>query len=158
MNWPEYLMGFAEQAARKSKDSTKVGAVLVTSENVAILTGYNGPPRGVKDKPERFERPVKYLYASHAEANLIAHAARHGIRTDGCSVYVSHQPCASCMRTLIQAGIKRVVFGAGTFQAMDAERSAVICMSVESGAELLRYKDGITERLHYTEINKAFKD
>lgn len=74
MNWPEYLMGFAEQAARKSKDSTKVGAVLVTSENVAILTGYNGPPRGVKDKPERFERPVKYLYASHAEANLIAHA------------------------------------------------------------------------------------
>ena len=153
MNWPEYLMGFAEHAARKSKDSTKVGAVLVNPENVAILTGYNGPPRGVKDKPERFERPVKYLYASHAEANLIAHAARHGIRTDGCTVYVTHQPCAACMRTLIQAGIKRVVFGAGTFQAMDAERSAVICMAVESETELLRWADGKSERLHWLDIS-----
>lgn len=159
MTWPEYLMGFAEHAARKSKDSTKVGAVLVNPENVAILTGYNGPPRGVKDKPERFERPVKYLYASHAEANLIAHAARHGIRTDGCTVYVTHQPCAACMRTLIQAGIKRVVFGNGGFGSdkWGAERSAVICMAVEASVTLERYyDDGSVGRISFKEIDEAF--
>ena len=114
MNWNEYLMGFAQHASLKSKDSTKVGAILVGQNNVVLLAAYNGPPMGVADSPERFERPAKYLYASHAEANLVAFAARQGIRTNGCNVYVTHMPCASCARTLIQAGIHNIVFGNGT--------------------------------------------
>lgn len=56
-SWPGYLMGFAEHAATKSKDSTKVGAVLVGPGNTVLLTGFNGPPRGVVDSPDRRERP-----------------------------------------------------------------------------------------------------
>ena len=41
-----------------------------------LLTAYNGPPRGVQDLAARRGRPAKYLWASHAEANLIAFAAR----------------------------------------------------------------------------------
>ncbi|MDQ0505962.1 deoxycytidylate deaminase [Xanthobacter agilis] len=120
MEWMPYLMGFAEHAATKSKDPTQVGAALVGPGNEVRLTAFNGPPHGVKDLPERFERPAKYLFASHAEANLIAFAAREGIRTDGCTVFVTHMPCASCARTMIQAGIKAVFFGAGT-TSMPAE-------------------------------------
>lgn len=119
-NWPEYLMGFAQHAASKSKDSAQVGAVLVDDENTVILTAYNGPPRGVDDIPERRERPMKYLFASHAEQNLIAFAARKGIRTDGHTVYVTHFPCSGCAKTLIQAGIRRVIVGPGT-TSMPAE-------------------------------------
>jgi dCMP deaminase len=113
MNWHAYYLGFATWAAQKSKDSTKVGAILIGPDGEIRLTAYNGPPRGVNDTPERLIRPIKYLYASHAEANLIAFAARAGISTAGCTAYVTHHPCASCARTLIQAGITKVVIGDG---------------------------------------------
>ena len=136
MNWDEYYMGFAEHAAKKSKDSTKVGAILVDPDGAVILTGFNGPPRGTLDTPDRFERPNKYLFASHAETNLIAFAARRGIMTQGCKVYCTHFPCAACTRTLIQAGIVEVSHGGGTFQALETERGAVTIMCEEVGLRL----------------------
>ncbi|WP_062114069.1 deoxycytidylate deaminase [Aureimonas sp. AU40] len=128
-------MGFADHAAKASKDQTKVGAVLVRDRRV-LLTAFNGPPAGVRDLPERFERPIKYLFASHAEANLIAFAARSGITTEGAEVYTTHFPCASCARSLIQAGIKNVTFGAGAFMALDAERPSVLAMFDEAGVHV----------------------
>jgi len=114
-SWATYLMGFAEHAALKSKDSTKVGAILVGPHREVRLTAFNGPPIGVQDLEDRRERPRKYLFASHAEANLVAFAARVGIQTEGCTVYSTHQPCAACTRSLIQAGISRVIYRASTF-------------------------------------------
>lgn len=113
MGWEEYLMDFALHAAKKSKDSTQVGAVLVGPDKEVRLTAYNGPPRGVEDTEERRVRPAKYLYASHAEQNLVAFAAGEGISTKGCTVYVTHMPCSSCAKTLIQAGVAKVVVGSG---------------------------------------------
>jgi dCMP deaminase len=138
MDWSSYLMGFAEHAARKSKDSTQVGAALVGPEREVRLTAYNGPPRGVEDRPERRERPAKYLFASHAEANLVAFAAREGIRTAGCTVYVTHHPCSSCARTLIQAGVKTVVIGDGTTSMPAEEFHAAAEMFREARVEAFR--------------------
>lgn len=137
MNWADYYMGFARHAATKSKDSTKVGAILVGPDGEVRLTGYNGPPRGVRDIPQRFERPAKYLYASHAEANLIAFAAREGIRVAGCVVYVTHMPCASCARSLIQAGVSTVVYGNGMTSMPEEEFKAAREMFEEAGITLL---------------------
>lgn len=134
--WQNYLMGFAKHAATKSKDSTKVGAVLVGENREVLLSAFNGPPMGVEDRPERFERPTKYLFASHAEANLIAFAARRGIQTEGKAVYVTHMPCAACARTLIQAGITDVVYGSGTFVDLDAQQDAVLTMFREAEVDL----------------------
>jgi dCMP deaminase len=134
-SWEEWFMGFAEYAATKSKDQTKVGAALIGPFGEVRLTAFNGPPRGVRDLPERFERPAKYLYASHAEANLIAFAARAGIRTDECSVYVTHAPCATCARTLIQAGIQEVVFGPGKTSMPTEEFLAAGVMFEEANVE-----------------------
>ena len=140
MDWDDYYMGFAFHAAKKSKDTTQVGAVLVDPDGAVILTGFNGPPKGVTDQPNRFERPVKYLFASHAEANLVAFAARRGIPTKACRVYCTHLTCAACVRTLIQAGIVEIVYGPGTFQALEAERDAVIDMCYEAGVILREYR------------------
>lgn len=133
IGWPEYLYGFAEHAATKSKDSTQVGAVLVAQDGrTVLLTAYNGPPAGVADLPERRERPAKYLFAAHAEAGLITTAAREGIRTQGCTVYVSHHPCAGCARTLIQAGIRKVVYGPGKTSMPPEEFEAAAVMFAEA--------------------------
>lgn len=138
MDWPTYWMGFAQHAAAKSKDSTQVGAALIGPEGEVRLTGFNGPPKGVLDLADRRERPRKYLFASHAEANLVAFAAREGIRTAGCTVYVTHHPCSACARTLIQAGIAKVVVGPGTTAMPDDEFVAAAVMFKEAGVRVVR--------------------
>jgi dCMP deaminase len=136
MNWTTYLYGFAQHAAKKSKDSTQVGAALVGPDREVRLTGFNGCPRGVEDTPERRERPTKYLFTSHAEANTLAFAAREGIRTKDCTLYVTHHPCSACARSIIQAGISCVVVGDGITSMPDAEFVAASVMFKEAGVEV----------------------
>lgn len=132
-------MGFAEWAAKKSKDPTQVGAVLVGPEREVRLTAYNGPPKGVIDFDHRRERPIKYLYASHAEQNLVAFAAREGITTKGCTVFVTHYPCSSCARSLIQSGVERVVVGDGTTSMPEDEFRAAEQMFREADVLVTRH-------------------
>jgi dCMP deaminase len=135
VNWTEYHMGFAQHAAKKSKDpSTQVGAVAIGPLNQIVETGYNGLPRGVEDKPERMERPAKYTYTSHAEENLVAIAARP--RLAGTTVYVTHICCSRCARMLIQAGVSKVVSGPGTTSMPQEEFDAAIEMFSEAGVEV----------------------
>lgn len=136
MNWHEYLMGFALHAALKSKDDTQVGAALVGPNREVRLTGFNGPPRGVHDTADRRERPRKYLFASHAEQNVIAFAARQGIRTEGCTMYVTHHPCSACARSIIQAGIRCVIVGPGKTSMPEEEFAAAGWMFSEAGVEV----------------------
>jgi dCMP deaminase len=46
--------------------------------------------------------------AVHAEANAVAQAAKHGIATSGASIYVTLEPCLSCLKLIISAGIDEV--------------------------------------------------
>ncbi|WP_245651027.1 deoxycytidylate deaminase [Paramagnetospirillum marisnigri] len=139
MSWPDYFMGFARHAAAKSKDpSTQVGAVAVGPDGEIRATGYNGLPRGVEDRPERMERPAKYLWTSHAEENLVAHAARVGVSLKGCRVYVTHYPCSRCARSLIQAGVTAVTVAGGTTSMPAEEFETAATMFSEAGVDVTR--------------------
>lgn len=46
----------------------------------------------------------------HAEANAILFAAKNGISTNGCTLYVTLSPCIECSKMIIQSGIKKVVY------------------------------------------------
>jgi len=108
MDWTEYFLNIAEQVKLKSKDqSTKIGAVIVGSDNEIVSTGYNSFPRGIDDNiDERQQRPEKYYFFEHAERNAVYNAARIGVSTKGCKMYMScGMPCADCARAIIQAGI-----------------------------------------------------
>ena len=139
ISWQDYFMGFAHHAASKSKDpSTQVGAVAVGPDGEIRATGYNGLPRGVEDRPERMERPAKYLWTSHAEENLVAHAARVGVSLTGCTVYVTHYPCSRCARSLIQAGVAKINVGDGTTSMPEEEFETARVMFAESGVDVSR--------------------
>jgi dCMP deaminase len=104
-------LGLARQIAGFSKDpSTKVGAVAVRERRI-LATGYNGLPQHVADSPERLDRrEVRLAMTVHAEANLIAHAARHGACLAGSSIYIwPLMACAQCAAQLIQVDCSRVV-------------------------------------------------
>jgi dCMP deaminase len=109
-NWDEYFGKLTLLTSQKSEDqSTQCGSIIVTPTNEVVTTGYNGFPRGIKDTPERQERPIKYKYFEHAERNAIYNAARLGSSTLGKILWVTGVPCADCARAIIQAGIIEVV-------------------------------------------------
>lgn len=111
MDWDTYFSKMAALVASKSKDrSTKVGAVIVGPDNELRSSGYNGYPRLVSDDIDgSHDRPKRLLRTVHAEANAIVAAARVGIPTKDCRIYVTHWPCAECTKLIIQAGINEVI-------------------------------------------------
>ncbi|MEA4984785.1 tRNA-specific adenosine deaminase [bioreactor metagenome] len=108
----------------------KVGALLVKNKMI-ISDGYNGTPSGFENKCED-ENNVSKAYVLHAEANAISKIARSHNSSDGATLYVTASPCIECSKLIIQAGIKRVVYGE-EYRIMD-------------GVELLR-KAGIEVEL-----------
>lgn len=142
MTWTEYFMQMARLVATRSEDSsTKVGCVIVGPDNEVRSTGYNGMPRGVKVTAARLERPAKYLHFSHAEISAIGNAARHGVALKDCAIFVSHSPCAGCARALIQAGIRKVVYGPGKTSMPAEEFEAARTMFDEAGVKLEAFND-----------------
>jgi dCMP deaminase len=108
--WDLRFMKIADlEVAQWSKDrSSKVGCVIVKDREI-VTTGFNGMPRGVDDDiNERHERPEKYHWFIHSEANAIINAARQGKSTLNCDLYVNWFPCDTCAGFIVQAGIKRI--------------------------------------------------
>ena len=119
-DWDEYFMQMAELAAQRSTCiRRKVGAVLVKERRV-LATGYNGAPRKITHCEQtgclRVERNVpsgsrhEICRGVHAEQNLIAQAAIHGVKTEEATVYCTNQPCVICAKILINAGISRIYY------------------------------------------------
>ena len=87
----------------------QVGA-LVVKDKMIISDGYNGTPSGFENVCED-ENNVTKPYVLHAEANAITKLARSSNNSDGSTLYVTASPCIECAKLIIQAGIKRVVYG-----------------------------------------------
>jgi dCMP deaminase len=110
--WDMRFIGLAQHISTWSKDpSTKVGCVVVGEDREIRSTGFNGFPRGINDDEERLmDREKKYPLICHAEENAIMHAARIGVSLKDSTAYVTWPPCSRCARSLIQAGIREIVY------------------------------------------------
>lgn len=109
---------FMDMAYLISQRSTcgklNVGAVLVSEQGTILSTGYNGAPRGVShctDVGCDEDAASHCTRAVHAEANVVAQAARNGVRTDGSWLFVTHMPCVRCINLLINAGVMGAIYG-----------------------------------------------
>ncbi len=87
----------------------KVGALVVKNKMI-ISDGYNGTPSGFENQCED-ENNVTKSYVLHAEANAITKLARSNNNSENATLYVTASPCIECSKLIIQAGIKRVVYG-----------------------------------------------
>ena len=122
-----------------------VGAVIVRERRI-VATGYNGAPANIMSCAERggcmrkeqniaSGTQMEKCYSVCAEQNSIAQAAKMGHEADGGTMYITHSPCSICARLIINAGIKRVVFG---------ERypeDFTLSLFKEAGIELVQYKE-----------------
>ena len=105
-------------ATRSTCLRRQVGAVIVRDKRI-LSTGYNGAPRGLAHCDEtgclREQLGIpsgqrqEICRGLHAEQNAIIQAALHGVSIEGGMIYVTHQPCITCAKMIINAGIVRVV-------------------------------------------------
>jgi len=142
--WDHYFMRIARLVARRSTCiRRKVGAVIVRDKHI-LTTGYNGAPKGLAHCTEigclREElgipsgERVEICRGIHAEQNALVQAARFGISLEGGVLYCTTQPCVTCAKLLINAGIERIIYLEGYADKLGNR------MLIESGVELEKLK------------------
>lgn len=93
-------LALAEAAKAAASGEVPVGAVIVR-DGKAIARGSN--------RPIRSSDPT-----AHAEIVALRRAARKtgNYRLPGCDLYVTVEPCAMCLGAIVQARVRRLVYGA----------------------------------------------
>lgn len=103
-NNKEYYMHQALYLAREAADAGEVpvGCVIAGPDGVIIGRGRN-------------RREERNLSTAHAEIEAIEEACRAlgDWRLDGCSMYVTLEPCPMCAGAIINSRISEVVYAAG---------------------------------------------
>lgn len=97
----EFMRAAVENAQKAAQlGEVPVGAVIVKGDRI-IAHGYN-------------KRETKKNALSHAETEAINAACESlgSWRLDGCTMYVTLEPCPMCTGAIMTARIDRVVFGA----------------------------------------------
>lgn len=114
LSWDEYFMGIAIFTSLRSKDpNSKVGAVIVNSDNHIVGTGYNGFVAGADESIFSWEREgewlqTKYPFVVHAEANAILNSTTSDLHN--CRIYTTLYPCNECAKKIAQKKIGEVVY------------------------------------------------
>lgn len=149
-------------ATRSTCSRLAVGAVIHRDGRI-LVQGYNGAPAGLPHCDHRCNcgyfqmhrdalgpasghtddchSQPKFCRAVHAEQNAIAWAARVGVRLEGSEMICTHQPCVACARSLINAGVEKVLF-VEPYRLMDG-----LDLLHEAGIEVFRFVDYTHSRL-----------
>lgn len=97
----KYMKEALKEALKaRAKDEVPVGAVIVLNGKI-IARGHN-------------KRETKKNSLCHAEIIVIDKACKKlkNFRLENCELYVTLEPCLMCAGAIVQARIKKVVFGA----------------------------------------------
>lgn len=122
------MMDLALDEATKSKDWWRRIGATVVKDGKALLVTHNlyvpsdqtandqGDPRGNFKAGLHIESSL----ALHAEAGLVAEAAKKGISLNGADIYCDTFPCPPCAKQLAYSGIRRVYYRNG-YAVLDGE-------------------------------------
>lgn len=119
-SWDEYFIKLTEVVgSRGTCDRGRSGSILVKDKRI-LATGYVGAPVGIPscdDVGHEMHTVTQEdgtvsrhcIRTAHAEQNAVTNAARVGVAIQGSTIYCQMVPCYSCAKTIINAGIVRVV-------------------------------------------------
>jgi dCMP deaminase len=132
------------QAARSIDWWRQVGAAIRFADGtIASATNEHSPhplsAYAVGDPRSNFFKGVhlELSTATHAEAQLIADAARRGTSTEGSVMYVTDFPCPPCARLVAAAGVRRLYFRTG-YAVLDGND-----VLAAHGIEVVRVQDSL---------------
>lgn len=97
----QHALQLAERAS--SEDEVPIGAVVVNSDGKIIGSGYN-QVEGMQSQ------------LAHAELQAIKQATQNigNWRLEGCTIYITIEPCVMCFALIKLSRVKRIVFGAAS--------------------------------------------
>jgi len=145
-SWDEYFIKIAHDVAERSTCiRRRVGAIIVINKRI-LATGYNGVPSGIAHCEERGclrnelgipsgERQ-EICRGLHAEQNAIIQASQYGFSISNSVIYSTTQPCITCAKMIINAGITRVIYEGDYPDTLSLE------MLEEAGIRLDRFARG----------------
>lgn len=145
LSWDEYFMEITKLVAMRSTCLRRqVGAILVKDKKI-LATGYNGAPTGVEHcidvgcLREKLNVPSgerhELCRGLHAEQNAIIQAAYHGVTIRGSTLFCTNLPCSICIKMIINAGIKAVVYLDGYADPLSLDLIA------KSGVKLIKFSE-----------------
>lgn len=119
-SWDTYFIGVSREVAKRATCDRGMSGCVIVKDKRIISTGYVGAPSGLPHcdqaghlmKTSLKEDGTKIQHCirtTHAEANAIAQAAKHGASINGATLYCKMEPCLDCCKLIINSGIKRVV-------------------------------------------------
>lgn len=132
-SWHETWMSVAHNIAERSYDpQLKVGAIVVSDDNTRMLSvGYNGNYAGGPNERES-TTPGEGGFL-HAELNCIIKCDYNHPKKK--IMYITHSPCRSCCKVLVNAGISRVVYD------IEYRDTTGLQILKQSGVEVIKYHD-----------------
>ena len=139
----EKALVLAKKAAEHGE--VPVGAIVVDENGEIIGEGYN--------RREELQSPT-----AHAEIIAIEQAAKrlHNRRLSDCTLYVTLEPCPMCAGAIINAQIKRLVYGA--FDEKNGACASVATLFDEKFTHIPRVRSRILEKRCGDVLSKFFKD
>lgn len=139
--WDEVWLDTAHVIAERSLCvRRRVGAIIVTTENRPVSSGYNGPPAGLEYKiscadfcSRATNKTPDYnnCVAIHAEANALLFASRS--QYEGGTIYVTHLCCFDCAKLIANSGLARVVI---RFQNSNRDITQMLNLLTASGLQV----------------------
>lgn len=120
-DWDRYFMTIAILIATRSTCLRRqIGCVAVKNGKI-ITTGYNGACSGIKHCKDRggclrnilnirSGEKTEMCFANHAEANAICKAANLGLSLKNTTFFITHSPCSTCSKLLINIGVKEIFY------------------------------------------------
>ena len=106
--WQEYFKDIVlSTSTRSSCNRLHVGCLLV-KDNRIISQGYNGFLSGHPHKSVVINNHE--IATLHAEQNAIIDCAKRGVSCENSDAYITHFPCITCLKMLVQAGIKNIYY------------------------------------------------
>jgi dCMP deaminase len=125
---PAQLVAKASELADRSSDWWRqVGAIAWRgTEILGAAWNHHCPteyaPYTDGDPRDGFGRGVRadLSTAIHAEASVVAKAARDGVPLDGADLYVTTFPCPACARLIAESGFRRCYFS-GAYSVLDGD-------------------------------------
>lgn len=137
-SWRDYFMRSAYLiATRASCDRKHVGVLVVSPDNRVVASGYNGSPAGMPSCDEVGHEIADghCVRTIHAEMNAINYA---GTLARGCTLYTTIIPCYDCCKSIVNVGIKTVVYDE-FYQSRYGKSNAVVPFLEAAGITVIQH-------------------
>ena len=153
-SWDEYFLNLMMEVGKRGTCDRGMSGSIIVKDKRILATGYVDSPAGIKHCDEIGHQIKKTVHedgkethhcvrTAHAEMNAICNAARHGVKIEGATLYCKMEPCYTCAKAIINAGIKKVVAAKGYHAAQDSreifKQAGVVLEVIDS--ELEKYEN-----------------